>query len=477
MGIAWGKITVKEILPKIDGSLVAGTGKRCLAGISTDSRTIKPGQLFWSLKGDQYDGHDFVLSALEQGAAGVVIEKDQRESVISRLGSNINNINDPVVITVHDTLRALGDMAGWWRSQHNIQVIAITGSVGKTTTKEMLAEILSVNGRVLKNYGNFNNLIGLPLTLLRLDNTYEKAVVEMGMNRPGEIARLTEIGKPDVGVVTNVEAAHLEGVRDLQGVANAKTELVKGISPKSHAIINGDNDLLVKTASKFRTDLIKFGLDSGNDVTAQKIREIDGDWVSFDLVYRNNRWPVKLRVPGRHNIFNALAACAAGLCLNELPEHIAEGLYRFKGIKGRFMVSKLPNNIMLVDDTYNSNPSSLKAALTSIKSLGTKRNKTIICLGDMLELGNASVSAHRKAGHMVAKLPADLFIIIGNYACEMRDGALMAGLSHDRIMEADSHQEILRKIRAEMSKGTLVFIKGSHKVGLEKVVKELICQA
>jgi UDP-N-acetylmuramoyl-tripeptide--D-alanyl-D-alanine ligase len=182
-------------------------------------------------------------------------------------------------------------------------------------------------------------------------------------------------------------------------------------------------------------------------------------------------------VPGLQNIFNALAACAAGLCLNKPPEHIIEGLHRFSGIKGRFMVTTLPGNIILVDDTYNSNPSSLKSALESIRALVEKNGKIIVCLGDMLELGESSVSAHREAGRMVAELSADLFIVMGKYAREMRDGALMAGLPHDRVEEAGSHQEILKRIKDGISDGTLVFLKGSHKVGLENVVEGLVCQA
>ena len=372
----WGEITAGEIISPLNGDRVSGNSETVLSGISTDSRSIKPGELFWALKGEQYDGHDFALKAIEQGAAGIVVQKDWWNSEVAT--KRLSNSRIPVIITVNDTLKALGDLAAWWRQQHNVRVIAITGSSGKTTTKEMVADILEQESRTLKNQGNFNNLIGLPLTLLQLKVRHQNAVLEMGMNRPGEIGRLTEIADPDVGVITNVGMAHIEGLGDLQGVAKAKTELVEKISSKGEVVLNGDDELLLKTASGFGKQWITFGLGEKNDVRADGIRHLGVEGVSFDLLYRGDSRPVRLKAPGLQNVLNALAASAVSLCLETSFEHIVEGLADFAGLKGRFMVTSLPNGIILVDDTYNANPSSLTAALTSLGSLVNEERKIIV---------------------------------------------------------------------------------------------------
>ena len=467
----WGEITAGEIISPLNGDRVSGNSETVLSGISTDSRSIKPGELFWALKGEQYDGHDFALKAIEQGAAGIVVQKDWWNSEVAT--KRLSNSRIPVIITVNDTLKALGDLAAWWRQQHNVRVIAITGSSGKTTTKEMVADILEQESRTLKNQGNFNNLIGLPLTLLQLKVRHQNAVLEMGMNRPGEIGRLTEIADPDVGVITNVGMAHIEGLGDLQGVAKAKTELVEKISSKGEVVLNGDDELLLKTASGFGKQWITFGLGEKNDVRADGIRHLGVEGVSFDLLYRGDSRPVRLKAPGLQNVLNALAASAVSLCLETSFEHIVEGLADFAGLKGRFMVTSLPNGIILVDDTYNANPSSLTAALTSLGSLVNEERKIIVCLGEMMELGDATVPAHRQAGRSVAELGTYYFLAMGEHAHEMINGAIDSGMPRNRAEVVISHDEMVKKIKGEMHEGDLIFIKGSRKMGMEKVVEGL----
>jgi len=231
MPAAWGKIAAGEILSPTNGNRVSGNSETVLSGISTDSRSIKPGELFWALKGERFDGHDFALKTIGLGAAGILVQKDWWNSEVAT--KRPSNSRIPLIITVNDTLKALGDLATWWRQQHNVRVVAITGSSGKTTTKEMVANILEQGSGTLKNQGNFNNLIGLPLTLLQLEERHQNAVLEMGMNRPGEIGRLTEIADPDVGAITNVGMAHIEGLGDLQGVAKAKQSLLKKFPRKA----------------------------------------------------------------------------------------------------------------------------------------------------------------------------------------------------------------------------------------------------
>ena len=398
MTAKWGQTSVKDIVTPVRGELVSGRSDIILEGISTDSRDIKPGQIFLALKGDNFDGHDFVEKAITGGASCLIIDKS--------LNGRIFDKSNVAIIQVDDTLRALGDLAGWWRNKHEITVVTITGSAGKTTTKEMTALILGQGAKTLKNRGNFNNLIGLPLSLLRLEKADRRAVLEMGMNRPGEIKRLTEIADPDIGLITNVARAHLEGLKDLEGVARAKTELIEEIRPDGYIIINGDDVLLMKQASRFNRRIITFGRGRRNDIRAENIINLGHKGISFDLRYHDITLPVSIRVPGIQNIHNALAASAVAVLMEESPDNIVKGLNDFEGIDGRFRSLSLPRGNTLIDDTYNANPYSLKAALDSIKSMAGDERRIIVGLGEMMELGDETSSAHIEAGKRVAEIGA-----------------------------------------------------------------------
>ena len=465
MTAKWGAITAGEIISPVQGELISGRPESVLAGLSTDSRNIMPGQLFWALKGERYDGHNFLKQAVHMGAAGVVLKKGSH--------AKLTSTNGLVVIAVDDTLKALGDLAHWWRHQHTVQVAAITGSVGKTTTKEMAASILGLDAVTLKNKGNFNNLVGLPLTLFLLEEAHGKAVLEMGMNRTGEIARLTEIADPDVGLITNVGRAHLEGLGDIKGVARAKAELLEKLSKDSQAVLNGDDELLMSVASPVRKEVITYGLRAGNDIRAEKIQNLGREGVSFELKYFGHSEPIKLRIPGFQNVFNALGASGIAICLKESPDHIVKGLNGFEGIKGRFMLVSVPGGITLVDDTYNSNPSSLKAAFDSVKELVVDTGRVIIGLGEMLELGDETVSAHLEAGSMVTALGAHYFVAIGEHAPEMIEGAVNKGFPPERAIEVATPEEMVQKIKDVMKGGDLILLKGSRRMRLEKVAEEL----
>lgn len=465
MTAEWGEITAEEIIKPLRGELISGTAGLILTGVSTDSREIEPGRLFLALRGERYDGHDFVGKAVDGGASAIVIEKGRKTGISAN--------SETAIIEVQDTLKALGDLAGWWRHKHNIFVAAITGSSGKTTAKEMTANILGLGARTLKNEGNLNNLIGLPLTLLRLGRKDCRAVLEMGMNRPGEIGRLTEIADPDIGLITNVARVHLEGVGDIMGVARAKAELLEKISDEGRVILYGDDDLLMKEASRFKRGIITYGLGAGNEIRADKIKSLEWEGSSFDLRYHGNSVPVRIKVPGRQNIFNALAAAAIAVCMEETFEHIVAGLGSFEGIRGRFMPFSLPDDVILVDDTYNSNPSSLRAALDSIREMAGGRRRLIVGLGEMMELGEETVSSHLEAGGMVAELGASYLFAMGDHAREMLKGALEKGLPPERAVEAESHQDMAQKIGDAVEKGDLILLKGSRKIGLEKVFQGL----
>ncbi|MFO7599766.1 MAG: UDP-N-acetylmuramoyl-tripeptide--D-alanyl-D-alanine ligase [Candidatus Desulfacyla sp.] len=381
------------------------------------------------------------------------------------------------VPSVEDTLKALGDLAAWWRRRHCLKVVGITGSSGKTTTKEMTAAILELGHKTLKNPGNFNNLIGLPLTLLQLGREHSFAVLEMGMNHPGEITRLTDIADPDVGVILNVGMAHLEGVSDLDGVARAKAEMMERISARGLMILNGDDVPLMRRASFFKMPKMTFGLGKENDVRGTSIENEGPRGTRFSLEYRGAAWPVRIRIPGTHHLKNALAAAAVALSLDEPAESIIKGLAGFSAIRGRFDVMSLEGGIILVDDTYNANPSSLGAAIESVGAMVAHGGRIIVGLGEMLELGDAAISAHREAGRKVAEGGASRFYAMGDHARDMMEGALTAGMPEDRLKIVETHDEMVKEIGRVMSKGDLILLKGSRRMQIEKVVEGLRTRA
>jgi UDP-N-acetylmuramoyl-tripeptide--D-alanyl-D-alanine ligase len=458
-------MTAGKLLSPIKGELLRGSREVSFAGVSTDSRAVEKGQLFFALRGETFDGHDFVKEAIKKGAVAAVVNKDWIVDLPAYTRASI--------IRVPDTLKALGDLAKRWRRRFDTRVAAITGSGGKTTTKEMTCAILSLEGLTLKNEGNFNNLIGLPLSLFRLDKSHQYAVLEMGMNRPGEIGRLTEIADPDIGLITNVGQAHIEGVGSIEGVARAKVELLDKMAPRALAILNGDDRILMQAAAAFRKKPVTFGQGLQNTVRAEKIRNLGRDGFSFDIQYKGRSFSVRLRVPGFHNVSNALAAASIALSLNLSKDQIQEGLSRFEGIKGRFKVVPLPDGSILIDDTYNSNPSSLRLALKSIKAIARQDRRVIVGLGEMLELGEETESSHVEAGEMVAQAGADWLVALGDHAPEMIRGALDKGFSRKRAIRVGDYKDMGSKILELMKPGDLVFLKASRRMGLERVAERL----
>jgi UDP-N-acetylmuramoyl-tripeptide--D-alanyl-D-alanine ligase len=458
-------LTAGDLLFPIKGELLRGSRDRAFSGINTDSRTIGKGQLFWALKGETFDGHDFVKEAIKKGASVVVVNKDWAADLPANTRASL--------IGVPDTLKALGDLARRWRRRFKARVAAITGSGGKTTTKEMTFAILSLEGSTLKNEGNFNNLIGLPLSLFLLEKTHRYAVLEMGMNRPGEIARLTEIADPDIGLITNVGRAHLEGVGSIEGVARAKVELLDKMAPRALAVLNGDDRILMQAAATFRKKPVTFGQGLQNTVRAEKIRNLGREGFAFDIHWKGKSFPARLRVPGFYNVYNALAAAALALSLDVTKDRIQEGLGQFKGVKGRFKVVPLPGGSILIDDTYNSNPSSLRLSLQSLKALAPEGRKVIVGLGEMLELGEETETSHVKAGEMVAKSGADWLVALGDHAPEMIQGAVDKGFPRKKAIRVKNDKEMGAKILEVMKPGDLVFLKASRRIGLDRVAERL----
>jgi len=461
----WGEIRVREIAGAVCGRLVSGSGNRLVGGLSTDTRQMSPGDAFWALKGERYDGHDFLKEAVSKGAACVVVDRGISRKIVAD--------KEVSTIQVRDTLRALGDFARWWRHQRGACVAAITGSVGKTSTKEMVYQILSLSEEPLKNKGNFNNLVGLPLSIFNMRPGQRRAVLEMGMNRPGEIARLTEIADPDIGVITKIGKAHLEGVGDLAGVVKAKTELIEKISKESQVILNGDDAILMEAAAHFSREFLTFGLGEDNQVRAGDVEPRGTEGVIFNLKLPGAESKIRLSVPGIHNVYNALGAAAIAFCMGEPMENVVAGLEMYRGVPGRFMITRLANGGILIDDTYNSNPASLRAAMESVRRLPAAGGRIIVGLGDMLELGNNAREAHLEAGRMVAEVGASHFIALGNHAHDMIEGAMEKGLPRERTILVNNHDEMVEALSETVRSGDLVLLKASRKIGLDRVASTL----
>lgn len=463
MAARWGQITVREVASAIGGRIASGPSDVPLSGLSTDSRTVTPGQVFLALKGEHYDGHEFLSAAVKGGAAGVIVET--ATSIPQELTARTL-----AVITVRSTLEALGDLALWWRKQWAGTVIAITGSNGKSTTKEMAASILSLKANTKKSPGNYNNLIGLPVTILSLEGVHQVAVLEMGMNRPGEIKRLTQIADPHIGLITNIAQAHLEGLGNVQGVVAAKGELLEMMSGHATAILNGDGEQYAELASRFSGRTITFGLGRMNEVRAENIRKAGDHVQAFDICLAEERVPVRLRLPGIHNVLNALGGAAIAYGLSLSKGSIARGLEQFVPLKGRFQVTGLNGGIRIIDDTHNANPSSLGAALDTVQELRSGKQGLVVGLGEMLELGTEAPQLHRDAGRLIAGTGARYLVALGEHGAQVVEGACEGGMDKAQTHLATSHAEMIDALKTHVREHDIVFLKGSRRVSLDKVV-------
>jgi UDP-N-acetylmuramoyl-tripeptide--D-alanyl-D-alanine ligase len=458
------RLTMDRIAEALDGQVVGGDPQTTFAGVSTDSRTIQPGQLFVALAGDRFDGHRFCRAAAENGAAGAMVQTDRvtGDDWPSELAR----------IEVADTLRALGDLAGLVRIEFTGQVAAVTGSNGKTTTKEMLARMLARRRTVLKTEGNLNNLIGLPLTLLRLADKHQAAVVEMGMDRPGEIARLTEIAGPTLGLITNVGPAHLKRLGSVEAVAAAKGELFAGLSPIATAVVNADDSLVTAQAGRFDGEKLTFGFASGADVRIQGlVTTIEGS--TFELVYGRDSRLVRLALVGTHNAANALAAAAAAIALGESLADIVAALADFRPLAGRQNFVRLAGGTTLIDDTYNANPASMAAALRTLAAVRGE-GRGLCALGDMLDLGENSAPAHRRIGRLIGALDLGPVFLLGQWADEVAAGAREAGLNSAGARRYDGHDQLAEALGQEMKPTDTVLVKGSRGAAMDKVVTALM---
>jgi len=448
------KNLLKETLEKIT--------RREIKGVSIDSRTIRENELFVAIKGDRFDGHDFVPEVMKRGAWGALVDRTALENKFSSLGGLRN------IMAVEDTLSALQEMSFMHRRNFVIPVVGITGSNGKTTTKEMLAGILKQKGPVLKNEGNLNNHIGVPLTLLKLDANHTAAVVEMGMSAVGEIDLLARLIGPDVGVITNIGPAHLEFLKSMDMVAQAKGELFDHLKSGGTAVLNADDHYFETLKKKCSGRVLSFGINKKSDVRALEIRQ-ERDLTEFRIESNGSTVSVRLRAVGKHNIYNALAAAGAALAVGMSIDAVKDGLNDFMPVAMRSELKQVNGRTVLAD-CYNANPASMEAALETLISLRSGR-KAIAVLGDMLELGTVAVDAHRAIGATAARLGVDLVITLGPLAKQVGAGAIDAGMPKDRVLEAGSQAEAADLLTKLSQPGDAVLINGSSGMKMEKILE------
>jgi len=455
------RLTIGEALRAMRGRLRMGSPDAVVTGVSADTRGLKKGDLFFALKGGRSDGHRFVPEAVRRGASGVVISRPIRLH---------RRRETPSVIVVRDTLRALGDLAGEWRRRFSIPVVAVTGSNGKTTTKDLIAALLARRRRVLKTEGNFNNLIGLPLTLFRLRKNHQIAVLEMGMNVPGEIGRMTEIARPEVGVITNIGRAHLQGLRSLGGVARAKAELLRGLPRSGVAVLNRDDRFYSYLKRQSRCRVLSFGYRPAAAVQGfdTVLRGLKG--MEFQARVGRKKGKFSTRLLGFSNATNILAALAvADHCRIPFRE-MKEGVARFRSASMRMEPLQL-KGMRVLSDVYNANPDSMIGGLNFLAQIHARRR--IAVLGEMLELGRFSSQAHRELGRRAAASGLSLLFAVGPHARRVREGAIEGRMSPDRTFAAREIAEILVLLRGSLRRGDLVFVKGSRGMKMERVIKGL----
>jgi len=462
-GTSW---CLADVLAATGGMVAGSPVQEHFRGISTDTRKITPNDLFVALNGENFAGALFAPEAVAKGATGLLL---------ARGATPCPGVTS---ILVDDTLRALGDLAAWRRRQmKKLQVIGITGSSGKTTVKEMTAAILARTFSILKTGGNFNNLVGLPLTLLPVKPSHQLAVLEMGMNRPGEIARLAEIAAPDLACITNVQGAHLLGLADIGGVARAKEELFAGLSPAAIMVVNLDDPLIVAMAERHSQRQISFGLHRRAFVRATYVRADVAAGIAFTLTIGREQVRIRLQCLGRHNVVNALAAAALAHGVGVGLADIAAGLAAFTPYDKRFQVEELPEGVRVVNDTYNANPSSMLAALETVAEQ-RRGQRAVAVLGDMLELGDEAVVAHRGIGSAVARLGFTHLFAYGPLAGEMVAAARAAGMAAEYCRAYTDKNEIVGQLKVKLENGGLaagdwVLVKGSRGMKMETVIAAL----
>ena len=458
--------TVTDCTKATGGEFLGGGAGHEFDAICIDSRQAGPSNLFIAIRGDTHDGHSFAAEVVRQGVKGLLLARNS----LGDLPWEDWIREEVACIAVDDTIEALGKLAAYHRNRNSARVVAITGSNGKTTTRQMTAMVVSQRYRTLSTRKNFNNNIGLPLTLFELCREHQWAVVELGMNAPGEIAYLAQICRPDIGVITNVAPAHLEGLGSVEGVMHAKSELLEKIDPGGAAVLNADDPMVRSLASKAVCDVLLFGTAEEAVIRAANVTATE-QGRRFDLMLPGGRVAVELKIPGNFMVLNALAAAAVGHIIGLAPPEIKAGLENFVPAQGRLNILSTRSGIQLIDDTYNANPGSMAAALDTLEGL-RKGQRAFFVVGDMRELGQHSQALHHELGALAARSGITALFVTGDFADSVARGASEAGMDARNIVTG-SKADLLGRLIRILQPGDWVLVKGSRAMAMEEIVGNL----
>ena len=456
------KIRIKEIVKAVKGDCPCGDPDIFVSGVSTDSRTAGSGMIFFALTGERFDGHYFLENAIEAGCSAVAVSKISGAFIAHAANKGV------AVITVDDTLKALQDLAAYYISLFDIYKIGVTGSTGKTTTKEMLYWILSEKYKTVRNIGNFNNQIGLPLTIFSIDETTEAAVFEMGMDRPGEIHRLVEIVRPNAGVITNIGLSHIKHLGSRENILKAKLEIADFFTKENKLVVNCDNDMLSNAQYQGKYTLIKAGFSDEADYRISGIRDSGENGIGFKLISESESCEIQISTPGVHNASNAALAAAAAGCAGIDMKTSVKGLAKLSYTDKRLHIEER-NGIKIIDDTYNASPDSMRAAINVLVSV--QGGRKIAILGDMFELGEKEEEYHFEIGEYSSLAGVDVVISVGKNARQISMGARSKGTKAIHFETKDLLSGVLAQwIRT----GDTVLVKGSRGMAMDEIVKQLL---
>ena len=462
--------SVETILAVTRGQLLAGSLGKVANDLCVDSRDTPPGCLFVALPGDRADGHDYLEIAIAAGARVLLVTRGlDGLAGIAELAAG----REVAVVRVPDALQAVQDLATYHRSRLHCGVLGVTGSTGKTTTKDFVDSVLSTELRVVSTRGNENNELGVPLTILRAGAETDVLVVEMGMRGPGQISRLCEIAAPTLGLLTNIGSSHIELLGSVQAVADAKGELVRALPTTGAAFLNGDDAYSDSIAATSAAPVVLYGLSKRCAVRAENV-ELDAESrPSFDLISSSDPIRIDLPLPGRHNVYNALAAAAVGLRVGIGVQSIAKGLASATLTAMRMQVIDSASGVTVVNDAYNANPVSMRAAIDTLASMQSQ-GRRIAVLGDMAELGSLTELAHFRIGEQVARLPIDELVTVGPRARRIAEGALAAGMSVEAVRSLEDVAVAVDVLARLVERGDVVLVKASRVMGLEVVVDGIV---
>lgn len=458
------ELIIEELAEACKGKIRQRGSRRTVTGVSIDSRTTQKDMLFIALKGESFDGHDFIAAAYEKAIAAIIVNTNKKV--------NYSPLKDIYIIEVEDTEAALKEISRGYREKYQIPFIGVTGSVGKTTTKDMIASVLSYKIEVLKNLGNFNNQIGLPLTLFQLESKHQAAVLEMGMSSFGEIEALAKIVTPKIGVITNIGLSHIEHLGSKHGILKAKMEIASQMSSDCLLLLNGDDEYL---AAMRREDSaykkVFFGMKEDNDIIAENITNLGIEGFTFDVRIGGSKHFYRLGYPGIHNVYNALAAIWIGIAFDMTHEEIQQALNCFMPSKMRMEMVNL-KEIKIINDAYNASPDSMKAALGVLNSFAD--GKKIAVLGNMFEMGSFSEVAHRSVGDFIAdSTEVDILITVGDMAKWIAEEALEKGIKKLKIYILKNNEEAISTLQEIIEPKDTILIKGSRGMKMEEIVKYL----